>query len=155
MRKLQREVNWLAWGHSRQPFSRIWIKLAPLLAPKTTKGLVGQSLQSETLELWENSSWSTGVQEGDMILLFTFIFILFFSAVPCSMLGVSSLTRGWICAPCIYLYLERWSPNHWTAREILIHLYSFFFFLIHTGNYIQYPVINHNGKEYEMEYIDV
>ena len=22
-----------------------------------------------------------------------------------------------------------------------------------TGNYIQYPVINHNGKEYEKEYI--
>ena len=24
-----------------------------------------------------------------------------------------------------------------------------------TGNYIQYPVINHNGKEYEKEYIYV
>ena len=28
--------------------------------------------------------------------------------------------------------------------------------LLHsTGNYIQYPVINHNGKEYEKEYIYV
>ena len=25
--------------------------------------------------------------------------------------------------------------------------------LYRTGNYIQYPVINHNGKEYEQEYI--
>ena len=25
--------------------------------------------------------------------------------------------------------------------------------LYSTGNYIQYPVINHNGKEYEKEYI--
>ena len=25
--------------------------------------------------------------------------------------------------------------------------------LYNTGNYIQYPVINHNGKEYEIEYI--
>ena len=24
-----------------------------------------------------------------------------------------------------------------------------------TGNYIQYPVINHNGKEYEKEYVYV
>ena len=27
--------------------------------------------------------------------------------------------------------------------------------LYSTGNYIQYPVINHNGKEYEKEYICV
>ena len=25
--------------------------------------------------------------------------------------------------------------------------------LYSTGNYIQYPVINHNGKEYEKEYV--
>ena len=25
--------------------------------------------------------------------------------------------------------------------------------LYNTGNYIQYPVINHNGKEYEKEYV--
>ena len=30
----------------------------------------------------------------------------------------------------------------------MIRLYS-------TGNYIQYPMINHNGKEYEKEYIYV
>ena len=27
--------------------------------------------------------------------------------------------------------------------------------LYSTGNYIQYPMINHNGKEYEKEYIHV
>ena len=27
--------------------------------------------------------------------------------------------------------------------------------LYSTGNYIQYPVINHNGKEYEKEYVCV
>ena len=32
----------------------------------------------------------------------------------------------------------------WIKNKVL--LYS-------TGNYIQYPVINHNGKEYEKEYI--
>ena len=34
----------------------------------------------------------------------------------------------------------------WISKKIL--LYS-------TGNYSQYPVINHNGKEYEIEYIYV
>ena len=37
---------------------------------------------------------------------------------------------------CKLLYIE------WINNEVL--LYS-------TGNYIQYPVINHNGKEYEKE----
>ena len=32
----------------------------------------------------------------------------------------------------------------WVNNKVL--LYS-------TGNYIQYPVINHNGKEYEKEYL--
>ena len=32
----------------------------------------------------------------------------------------------------------------WIHNKVL--LYS-------TGNYIQYPVINHNGKEYEKEYV--
>ena len=27
--------------------------------------------------------------------------------------------------------------------------------LYSTGNYIQYPIINHNGKEYEKECIDI
>ena len=39
---------------------------------------------------------------------------------------------------CKLLYIE------WINKKVL--LYS-------TGNYIQYPVINHNGKEYEKEYI--
>ena len=39
---------------------------------------------------------------------------------------------------CKLLHIE------WINNEVL--LYS-------TGNYIQYPVINHNGKEYEKEYI--
>ena len=30
---------------------------------------------------------------------------------------------------------------------------SYKVFLYSTGNYIQYPVINYNGKEYETEYI--
>ena len=34
----------------------------------------------------------------------------------------------------------------WINNKVL--LYS-------TENYIQYPVINHNGKEYEKEYIEV
>ena len=41
---------------------------------------------------------------------------------------------------CKLLYIE------WINNKVL--LYS-------TGNYIQYPVINHNGKEYEKEYIRV
>ena len=36
------------------------------------------------------------------------------------------------------------SHTEWINNEVL--LYS-------TGNYIQYPVINHNGKEYEKECI--
>ena len=39
---------------------------------------------------------------------------------------------------CKLLYIE------WMDNKVL--LYS-------KGNYIQYPVINHNGKEYEKEYI--
>ena len=39
---------------------------------------------------------------------------------------------------CKLLYIE------WITNKVL--LYS-------TENYIQYPVINHNGKEYEKEYI--
>ena len=41
---------------------------------------------------------------------------------------------------CKLLYIE------WINNKVL--LYS-------TGNYIQYPVINHNGKEYEKECIYV
>ena len=41
---------------------------------------------------------------------------------------------------CKLLHME------WINNKVL--LYS-------TGNYIQYPVINHNGKEYEKEYISV
>ena len=39
---------------------------------------------------------------------------------------------------CKLLYIE------WINNKVL--LYS-------TGNYIQYPAIKHNGKEYEKEYI--
>ena len=39
---------------------------------------------------------------------------------------------------CKLLYIE------WINNKVL--LYS-------TGNYIQYPVINHNGKEYEEEHM--
>ena len=34
----------------------------------------------------------------------------------------------------------------WTNNKVLLCSPT-------TGNYIQYPVINHNGKEYEKEYI--
>ena len=50
--------------------------------------------------------------------------------------------REWIgslgLAECKLLYIE------WINNEVL--LYS-------TGNYIQYPAINCNGKDYENEYI--
>ena len=39
---------------------------------------------------------------------------------------------------CKLSYIE------WINNKILLHS---------TGNYIQYPVINHNGKQYEKEYI--
>ena len=41
---------------------------------------------------------------------------------------------------CKPLYIE------WINNKVLLDS---------TGNYIQYPVINHNGKEYEKEYIYV
>ena len=41
---------------------------------------------------------------------------------------------------CKLLYIE------WMNNKVLLY---------NTGNYIQYPVINHNGKEYEKEYIYV
>ena len=41
---------------------------------------------------------------------------------------------------CKLLYRE------WINNKVLLH---------RTGNYIQYPVTNHNGKEYEKERIDI
>ena len=40
--------------------------------------------------------------------------LFFFMAMPCSLQGLSSLTRDWSCAPAA----EAWSPNHWTARKV-------------------------------------
>ena len=40
--------------------------------------------------------------------------------------------------PCKLLYIE------WISNKVLLHS---------TGHYVQYPVINHNGKEYEKECI--
>ena len=34
--------------------------------------------------------------------------------------------------------------TEWINNKVLLY---------NTGNYIEYPVINHNGKEYEKEYI--
>ena len=50
--------------------------------------------------------------------------------------------KGWEfgISRCKLLYRQ------WIKKKVL--LYS-------TGNYIQYPVINHNGKEYEKERIYV
>jgi len=41
---------------------------------------------------------------------------------------------------CKLLYTE------WIHHKVLLY---------RTGSYVQYPVINHNGKEYEKEYIYV
>ena len=55
------------------------------------------------------------------------------------------------------LGVEEWSPNHWTAREFPELLYLEWInnkvLLCGTGNHVQCPGINHNGKEYKKEYI--
>ena len=55
--------------------------------------------------------------------------------------GCQGWGRGWefVISRCKLLYIE------WIDNKVL--LYS-------TGNYIQYPWINHNGKEYEKECTD-
>jgi len=67
----------------------------------------------------------------------------------------SSLTRDRTHVP----YIGRWIPNHWTTREVL-YLYVYHWNIIKdlssynkillysTGNYIQYSMRNHNGKEF-------
>ena len=52
--------------------------------------------------------------------------------------GGGRLDWEFVVGRCKLVYRE------WKNSKVL--LYS-------TGNYIQYPVINHNGKEYEKEYI--
>ena len=58
--------------------------------------------------------------------------------------GKEGVGEGWIgslgLADAKLLY------RGWRNNKVLLHS---------TGNYIQYPVINHNGKEYEKEYICV
>ena len=39
---------------------------------------------------------------------------------------------------CKLLYIE------WISNKVLLHT---------SGNYIQYPVVSHHGKEYENEYV--
>ena len=39
------------------------------------------------------------------------------------------------------------------CKQLYIEWINNKFLLYRTGNYIQYPVINYNGKEYEKEYI--
>ena len=60
----------------------------------------------------------------------------------CGCQGVWGVGEGWVwetgIGRCKVSYIE------WINNKFL--LYS-------TGNYIQYPVINHNGKEYEKECI--
>ena len=46
----------------------------------------------------------------------------FFFFWPWDMWDVSSLTRNWTHTACI----GRWSLNHWTAREVLIHTFKRF-----------------------------
>ena len=52
--------------------------------------------------------------------------------------GGRGMDWEFVISRCKLVYTE------WINNKVL--LYS-------TGNYIQYPVINHNGKEYEKEYI--
>ena len=57
------------------------------------------------------------------------------------------LTHGLSCSVACGIFLDQglnWYPLHWQAD-------SFFFFFFNTEHYIQYPVINHNGKEYEKD----
>ena len=53
-----------------------------------------------------------------------------------------------------------WGGTEWEFRTDVCKLFKLLYTgwinkvpLCRTGNYIQYPVINHNGKEYEKEYI--
>ena len=46
---------------------------------------------------------------GLLLLIFGFFFFL-----PLGMWDLNSLTRNWTCNP----YVERWSPSHWTTREV-------------------------------------
>ena len=49
------------------------------------------------------------------------------------------------------------SIGSWDSRGRLVHIgwINNMVLLCSTGNYIQYPVVNHNGKEYEKEYTDI
>ena len=47
---------------------------------------------------------------------------------------------------------QRTIPKYWLMGQCS-HLKKLRY--ISTGNYIQYPVINHNGKEYEKDYVCV
>ena len=49
------------------------------------------------------------------------------------------------------------SIGSWDSRGRLVYIgwINNKVLLCSTGNYIQYPVVNHNGKEYEKEYTDI
>ena len=50
------------------------------------------------------------------------ICFMFWFFWPWDMWDISSLTRNWTYTSCI----GRWSLNHWTAREVLIHTFKRF-----------------------------
>ena len=52
--------------------------------------------------------------------------------------GWGSMGSEFGTSRCKLLYIE------WINNKVLLY---------NTGNYVQYPVINHNGKEYEKECI--
>ena len=54
--------------------------------------------------------------------------------------GRGGMNWGFGISRCKLLYIE------WINNKVLLNS---------TGDYIQYPVINHNGKEYEKEYMSV
>ena len=58
----------------------------------------------------------------------------------CGCQGMGAMDWEFGISRCKLLYIQ------WINNKVL--LYS-------TGNYIQYPVVNHNGKEYEKEYIHI
>ena len=75
--------------------------------------------------------WCTGCSmQASVVRALRFSSCGTWSWLPCSMWGLSSLTRDQTCIPCI----ARWILNHWTSREV-----SFtFLFLVYLSKFIPY-----------------
>ena len=67
--------------------------------------------------------------------------------------------NGFLCVLQWVLYIVHcymYDVNHWkqTTAYKMDKFYNILWILLYSiGKYTQYPVINHNGKEYEKEYI--